>query len=136
MKREHLLKFFGEEAVDEACGHANALRVAETQEFNRKEPRWPVGGPGPRKTYNERALDLVVKHQLPFQSTFNSASETIQRFVKITCPYCGGETQYVNSGGSSNHFGIEFRCEQGHSVHLGGPWEMFSANPNKKELDE
>lgn len=121
MKREHLLKFFGEDAVDEACGYANALRVAETQEFNRKEPRRPANDSLPRKTYNERALDLVVKHQLPFQSTFNTASETIRRFVKIACPYCGGETKYENSGGSSNHFGIEFRCEQGHTVNLGGP---------------
>ena len=128
MKPEELAKHFKQAAIEDTI-ELNPLAVAESQEFHRR-PLNPAVEKD-RKDYRQRALDIVSIKKLPFQSTLNSMYELFKRWIKVTCPYCGGETEVFQGSGGSIHT-TAYRCkackaEMGLTVQENG----FFAYPEK-----
>ena len=121
-----LVKMFGEELVNKAL-YANALMVAESIEFSRKE--YPFV---PSVDYRERAIDRCIKLNISFQSTGNSHYNLCKKFIKMICPFCGAEMKIANGYGGSGANSAEYKCACGASAGISTPVEGISFSPAKK----
>lgn len=100
MNPVELIRFFPAGAIERST-YLNALRVAETEFFDR---------PGKTLDYRTEAIKSVCNHQLPFQSTSNSLGELLSKIMKVSCPYCGGETKQAGGGGNGCQMTYYFNC--------------------------
>lgn len=122
MNRQELLKHFDDLTIDDSI-QLNSLTVAIRQEFNRKNCL------GTSKDFRNQAIDFVVEKKLPFQSEINCFYDLCKRFVKITCPYCNGETKVTDGGGSATSHSVTYRCNSCNAyATIHGPHDMLSFN--------
>ncbi|MCK9557061.1 MAG: hypothetical protein M0R50_03340 [Candidatus Cloacimonetes bacterium] len=124
MKLSELRKYFTspEDDVD-----LNPLMVAENKAFNRPSSFRPDDD------YREQALNMVTKHKLPFNATDNSVWNIFKRLVKVTCPYCGGETKCMSGGGVVGYYSVYYQCEScGGSIQISIEPGGFSADPGNR----
>jgi len=118
-----LRKHFKQETID-SCTYINPLQVAERQEFARFARN-------EEKDYRQRAIDFVVGEKLPFSSTWNSLYEICKKFIKVSCPYCQGETECNGGGGSGDSYTVNFSCCKCTArVSLDLNYKSFYAKPN------
>lgn len=123
MNRNELFKHFNLNTIDEVT-YINPLVVANRKFFNQP---YEVG-----TDYRKQALDFVAKNKLPFQSECNSHYELFKRWVKIVCPYCNGETEVTDGGGSANYNSVNYRCKGCKAeISIGGPPNMISFEPKE-----
>lgn len=123
MNRDELLKHFDEPLIDEVT-HINPLVVVNRMFFNKP---YTLG-----RDYREQALDYVAKNKLPFQSECNTHYNLFKRWVKVICPYCEGETEVTDGGGSANYNSVNYRCKGCRAeISIGGPPNMISFEPKE-----
>ena len=132
MNRSDLEKEFESKDIDEATD-LNALVVAEGREFRRPDPvHFRMGGTPP-PDYRERALKFVTQRKLPFSSTSNSVFNVCKAYIKIACPYCGGETAVIQGGGNSEIMTVTYRCDSCKAeMGVSLPENGFFARPNTR----
>lgn len=100
MKYDDLRDHFDSSTIIESV-YYNPLRVAEVNEFNKKDAEG---------CYRERAIDFVNHRRMPYSSTCNSSYELFKRYVSVTCPYCRGATKVVHGGGAGGSMTIDYQC--------------------------
>lgn len=124
MHVEKLKKIFNAVAIHDR-NDMNPLVAAEGQEFDR------LDDPNETKSYRDRAIDLVVRHKLPFSSTLSTNYELFQRYVQLVCPYCATSMKLVNGGGNFAAVCVEYRCNACQAtVSLALLHGGFSASPS------
>lgn len=120
MQVDALKEYFDDSAINQV--QFNPLQVAENQMFNRKTCQ----------NYRKAAIDFVTKKMLWFLSTGNSQMELLERYVKVSCPYCKSNTEICGSGGGGGNYTTTYRCEKCKAeVSLTMQENGFCAMPNK-----
>lgn len=76
--------------------------VITDDEFNRP------GG----KDYRGAAIDRLVGLRVPFSSNCNIVWDMMKRFVKVECPYCGGNTKATSGSGNCDTSSTTYVCEK------------------------
>jgi hypothetical protein len=115
--------------VDEEAD-VNPLRAAEHQYF--KEPYVPPQLQTDKRTFRDKALDRVLELKLPFASTMNGYCEIFNRFVKVTCPYCGEPMEQKDGGANCAIAYVKYHCTKCKaSVGITMPIDGFWAEPDR-----
>jgi hypothetical protein len=125
MKADQLVKLFGEDAVAEVSD-LNALDVAEARRFRQRN----LTG----QNYRDAALDDVMKHKLPFQSTANGIRNVYSAFVGVKCPYCPEEMVPGGSSGAGESHSIIYQCKCGATVTMRLRYDSFCATPPPEKV--
>ena len=86
--------------VDE--GRVNVDHVAEIETHFFKFARG--------EDYRNRAIDFMIKRNIPIHSSHNNQFELAKRFLNMVCPRCGKTMKSSGGGGTSEHMTINFDC--------------------------
>lgn len=78
------------------------VAAISTDEFNRPSNRG--------MDYRRDAIDRIVREGLPLWTNCNLTWDIVQRYVKMTCPYCKNEMTYDGGGGSASETSASFKC--------------------------
>jgi len=94
----------------------NEIEVDVTQlvvmdEFNRPTP-------SNGENFRQRAVDRLVKMQVPFRSESNTVFEMTKRIFPVKCPYCQSRMLADNGGGSTQEWTTHYHCKCGAETSL------------------
>jgi predicted RNA-binding Zn-ribbon protein involved in translation (DUF1610 family) len=62
--------------------------------------------------YRTESVKHMIKKEIDFHSTCNSAYNVVKMFVKIVCPKCGSEMISNTGSGSSNSHTVNYECSE------------------------
>jgi hypothetical protein len=60
--------------------------------------------------YRETSISRLIGMRVPFNSEFSIFYNLVSRYLKASCPYCGGPTKVGHLGGVGNILNINFEC--------------------------